>query len=89
MTEIDFGNRRVGRLTKTERLIVSAAEELLLPAGYTLSWGGGGKHPGIYAMKDDVTYFLPSSTSPRSPGYQANWMKKKCRMLLAGAWRPQ
>lgn len=89
MTAIACGHRRQGRFTKLERTTVSAAEELLLPEGYSLTWGYGSKHPGIFAEKDGKTYFLPASNSPANAGLEAKEMRKKCLKLLSGNWNPQ
>lgn len=89
MTRINLRHRRQGRFTKGERQVVAAAEEILLPEGYELTWGYGSKHPDIFAEKGGRTYFLPASNSPSHPDLDAKEMRKKCAKLLAGAWNPQ
>lgn len=61
---------------------------MLAPQGFELEWGYGSKHPGIFAVKDGKTFFLPSSNTPKRPTDQVRHMQRKCHLLLQGQWRP-
>ena len=85
--KIDRADRPVFR-SKTERDVAEVAIGLLEPEGFVLTLRASGKHPAIIAERAGLKFVLPFAGTPSVAGRQPNYMRQKCRQVLAGVWRP-